>query len=109
MVPSPTPKRDHGDPQTFGFEAGKGELVRAERLLLLFRGRLVFLRLLPPYVDRVTGNAGTVRCCSGGAAEKSDPRLPGSQDPIAGAEEQSGKADRICHLREVVETSDNCG
>src|ERR1035438_1418995 len=53
MVPSPTPKRDHGDPQAFRLRSeGKGELVRAEGLLFLFRGRLVFRRLLPPYVDR---------------------------------------------------------
>jgi hypothetical protein len=33
MVPSPTPKRDHGDPQSFGFEARtKVKLVRAEGL-----------------------------------------------------------------------------
>ena len=33
MVPSPTPKRDHGDPQTFRLRsAGKGKLVRAEGL-----------------------------------------------------------------------------
>ena len=53
MVPSPTPKRDHGDPQAFRLRSeGKGELVRAEGLLFWFRGRLVFLRLLPPNVDR---------------------------------------------------------
>jgi hypothetical protein len=53
MVPSPTPKRDHGDPQAFRLRSkGKWELVRAEGLVLLFRGRLVFRRLLPPYVDR---------------------------------------------------------
>ena len=33
MVPSPTPKRDHGDPQSFRLRSeGKGELVRAEGL-----------------------------------------------------------------------------
>src|SRR5450759_1969184 len=53
MVPSPTPKRDHGDPQAFRLRSeGKGELVRAVGLLILFRGRLVLLCLLPPYVDR---------------------------------------------------------
>jgi hypothetical protein len=33
MVPSPTPKRDHGDPQAFRLRSeGQGELVRAEGL-----------------------------------------------------------------------------
>ena len=44
MVPSPTPNRDHGDPQAFRLRSeGKGDLVRAEGLLLLFRGRLVLV------------------------------------------------------------------
>src|SRR6266852_4398996 len=33
MVPSPKPKRDHGDPQSFRLRSeGKGKLVRAEGL-----------------------------------------------------------------------------
>jgi hypothetical protein len=43
MVPSPTPKRDHGDPQALRLRSeGKGELVRVEGLLLLFRGNKTY-------------------------------------------------------------------
>src|ERR1700674_1669245 len=86
MVPSPTPKRDHGDPQAFRLRSeghlrswygrrdlnphgpcGPTEFPTRLRLsplrlscsrglgpglLLLFRGRIVLLCFLPPYVDR---------------------------------------------------------
>src|SRR5882724_13725573 len=55
MVPSPTPKRDHGDPQSLGFEArAKVKLVRAEGLepsRALRPNGYARLRLSPPLLS----------------------------------------------------------
>ena len=53
MVPSPTPKRDHGDPRYFRLRSeGEGKLVRAEGLepsrTLRSNGFSYLLRLSPP-------------------------------------------------------------
>lgn len=56
MVPSPTPKQDHGDPQSFRFRSeGNGKLVRAEGLepsrALRPNGFSCPLRLSPPLLS----------------------------------------------------------
>jgi len=56
MVPSPTPKRDHGDPKSIRLQSeGKGKLVRAEGLepsrTLRSNGFSCPLRLSPPPLD----------------------------------------------------------